>query len=144
MHVYRRARRPFRGRDTGDVIDMCVREKDVTNRQLLVSGNVEELRHRIARIDQHGLTRLLAGDDEAILVKRAAGANLYYHGVMVLAVVDDLMFASKIRVTARQLGVDVAFARSSDAAVDAMRSGSPALVIFDLNNPRTDPLGTVA
>jgi CheY-like chemotaxis protein len=25
-----------------------------------------------------------------------------------------------------------------------MRASSPALVIFDLNNPRTDPLGTVA
>jgi CheY-like chemotaxis protein len=63
---------------------------------------------------------------------------------MVLAVVDDLMFTSKIKATARQLGVDVAFARSSDAALAGMRTSSPALVILDLNNPRTDPLGTVA
>ena len=63
---------------------------------------------------------------------------------MVLAVVDDLMFTSKIKATARQLGVDVAFARSSEAALAAMRTNPPALVILDLNNPRTDPLGTVA
>ncbi len=63
---------------------------------------------------------------------------------MILAVVDDLMFMSKIKATAQQLGVDVAFARSSDAALTGMRTNPPALVIFDLNNPRTDPLGTVA
>jgi len=63
---------------------------------------------------------------------------------MVLAVVDDLMFTSKIKTTAGQLGVTVAFARSSDAALAGMRTNAPALVILDLNNPRTDPLGTVA
>ena len=63
---------------------------------------------------------------------------------MVLAIVDDLMFASKIKTAARQLGVTVAFARSSADALTAMRANMPALVILDLNNPRTDPLGTVA
>jgi PleD family two-component response regulator len=63
---------------------------------------------------------------------------------MILAVVDDLMFTSKIRATAKPLDVTVVFARSSEAALTAMRKDRPALVIFDLNNPRTDPLGTVA
>jgi CheY-like chemotaxis protein len=63
---------------------------------------------------------------------------------MILAVVDDLMFTSKIRTAASQLGVSVAFARSSTAALAEMRKSTPALVIFDLNNSRTDPLGTVA
>ncbi len=63
---------------------------------------------------------------------------------MVLAVVDDLMFASKIKSTAAQIGVTVTFARSSEAALTAMRATAPALVIFDLNSPRTDPLGTIA
>jgi PleD family two-component response regulator len=63
---------------------------------------------------------------------------------MVLAVVDDLMFSSKIKTAANQLGVAVAFARSSAAALAAMRENAPTLVILDLNNPRTDPLGTVA
>ena len=63
---------------------------------------------------------------------------------MVLAIVDDLMFASKIKAAASQLGLTVAFARSSDAAMTAIRDNTPTLVILDLNNPRTDPLGIVA
>lgn len=63
---------------------------------------------------------------------------------MILAVLDDLMFTSKIRTTAGQLGVDVAFARSADAALAEMRKAPPALVILDLNNPRTSPLAIVA
>jgi CheY-like chemotaxis protein len=62
---------------------------------------------------------------------------------MILAVVDDLMFTSKIKATASRLGVAVAFARSADAALAEMRKETPTLVILDLNNPRTDPLGTV-
>jgi PleD family two-component response regulator len=63
---------------------------------------------------------------------------------MILAVLDDLMFTSKIKTTAAQLGVAVAFARSSDAALAEMRRATPDLVIFDLNNARTDPLAIVA
>nr|UXE45186.1 hypothetical protein Hi04_10k_c446_00016 [uncultured bacterium] len=62
---------------------------------------------------------------------------------MILAVVDDLMFTSKIRATAKPLGVPVVFARSSEAALAEMRKAAPALVIFDLDNSRTDPIGTV-
>jgi PleD family two-component response regulator len=104
----------------------------------------QQLGNRVAGIDEHRLASVLASDDESVLLKRTAGANFHYHGVMILAVVDDLMFMSKIKATAQQLGVDVAFARSSDAALNGMRTNPPALVIFDLNNPRTDPLGTVA
>jgi CheY-like chemotaxis protein len=63
---------------------------------------------------------------------------------VILAILDDLMFTSKIKTTATQLGVPVAFARSSAAALADMRNSTPSLVILDLNNPRTDPLGTVA
>jgi PleD family two-component response regulator len=63
---------------------------------------------------------------------------------MILAVLDDLMFTSKIKTTAAQLGVTVAFARSADAALAQMRTTTPDLVIFDLNNARTDPLAIVA
>ncbi len=63
---------------------------------------------------------------------------------VILAVLDDLMFTSKIKTAAAQLGVDVAFARSSSGAIDQMRAHAPSLVILDLNNPRIDPLGTVA
>ena len=54
------------------------------------------------------------------------------------------MFTSKIRAAASQLGVEVTIARSADAALGEMRKSAPALVILDLNNPRTDPLGIVA
>ena len=62
---------------------------------------------------------------------------------MILAVVDDLMFSSKIKTAATQLGVSLRFARSSAAALAEMRNEGPSLVILDLNNPRTDPLGIV-
>jgi PleD family two-component response regulator len=63
---------------------------------------------------------------------------------VILAILDDLMFTSKIKTTAKQLGVAVSIARSRDGALADMRARHPTLVIFDLNNPRTDPLGTVA
>jgi CheY-like chemotaxis protein len=64
--------------------------------------------------------------------------------MMILAVLDDLMFTSKIKTAASQLGVAVTFARSADAALAEMRKTAPSLVILDLNNPRTSPLGIVA
>jgi len=63
---------------------------------------------------------------------------------MILAVLDDLMFTSKIKTTASQLGVAVTFARSTDAALAEMRKSAPSLVILDLNNARTNPLGIVS
>src|SRR5436309_2548478 len=63
--------------------------------------------------------------------------------IMILAVVDDLMFVSKIRSAAAQLGVSLVFARSSEAALAEIRQRLPSLVIFDLNNRRTDPIGTI-
>ena len=63
---------------------------------------------------------------------------------MIVAVLDDLMFSSKIKTTARQLGVEVTFARSADAALAEMRKTPPSLVILDLSNARTNPLGIVA
>ena len=62
---------------------------------------------------------------------------------MILAILDDLMFSSKIKAAARQIGASVSIARSFDAALTEMRAQPPSLVILDLNNPRTDPLGIV-
>jgi len=63
---------------------------------------------------------------------------------MILAVLDDLLFTSKIKTTANQLGIAVAFARSAENALAEMRKAAPTLVILDLNNPRTNPLQIVA
>jgi len=62
---------------------------------------------------------------------------------MILAVLDDLMFTSKIKTTAGRIGVAVTFARSADAALSEMRKAAPSLVILDLNNARANPLGLV-
>ncbi|HEV2983463.1 MAG TPA: response regulator [Vicinamibacterales bacterium] len=63
---------------------------------------------------------------------------------MIVAVLDDLMFSSKIKTAAKQLGLSVVFARSTDAALAEMRKNAPTLVILDLNNPRTNPLDIVS
>lgn len=65
-------------------------------------------------------------------------------GGMVLAAVDDLLFSSKIRATARGAGVEVRFARSPGEILDQARELKPGLVIFDLNSGRTDPVRTIA
>jgi DNA-binding NarL/FixJ family response regulator len=63
---------------------------------------------------------------------------------MVLAAVDDLLFSSKIRATAKQAGVELTFARSPQEVLDQARALKPALVIFDLNSGKTDPVATIA
>ncbi|MGH9374253.1 MAG: response regulator [Vicinamibacterales bacterium] len=63
---------------------------------------------------------------------------------MVLVAVDDLLFSSKIRATAKQAGVDLTFARSPEDILEQARTTRPALVIFDLNSGKTDPVATIA
>jgi PleD family two-component response regulator len=63
---------------------------------------------------------------------------------VILAILDDLMFTSKIKTAAGQLAAPVTFARSKADALSGMQTSRPSLVILDLNNPRTDPLGIVA
>jgi CheY-like chemotaxis protein len=58
----------------------------------------------------------------------------------VIAVVDDLFFASKIRGTAEQLGVTVSFPRRIDALMAAALRDQPALIICDLHATRIDPI----
>lgn len=60
---------------------------------------------------------------------------------MILAILDDLLFTSKIRGAATHAGATIAVARSAPAALEQMRAQAPSLVILDLNNPRTDPIG---
>jgi len=63
---------------------------------------------------------------------------------MILAAVDDLLFTSKIHAAAKQRGVDVVFARSPEEFLAQARALRPALVIFDLNSQRLQPLSTIA
>lgn len=63
---------------------------------------------------------------------------------MILAAVDDLLFRSKIRTTAGLAGVEIAFARTPEEILSQARTARPAMVIFDLNSGKTEPLGTIA
>lgn len=57
----------------------------------------------------------------------------------VLAAVDDIFFASKIRATAEHLGLDVRFQRSADDVLARAREDRPALIIVDLHSKACDP-----
>lgn len=61
----------------------------------------------------------------------------------VIAAVDDMLFASKIRATAESLGVSVRFARNQEAVLTAVREGSADLIVIDLQSQKIDALGLV-
>jgi CheY-like chemotaxis protein len=61
---------------------------------------------------------------------------------VVLAAVDDLMFASRIATTARQLGVDVVFVKSAPEMTQAS-AAAPSMIILDLNSRRDDAISTL-
>jgi CheY-like chemotaxis protein len=63
---------------------------------------------------------------------------------VVIVGVDDLMFASRISSAAKALGVEIAFARSPEAIVEAVRTKAPGLVILDLNSIKVRPLEAAA
>ena len=58
----------------------------------------------------------------------------------IIAVVDDLFFASKIRGTAEQVGTRVRFSRSVPDAIAKAREEAPGLIIADLNASCCDVL----
>ena len=57
----------------------------------------------------------------------------------IIAVVDDLFFAAKIRTTAELLDVAIEFKRDADALLAAAHQEPPALIIFDLHAQCFDP-----
>jgi len=63
---------------------------------------------------------------------------------VVVVAVDDLLFASRISSVAKALGVEIAFARSPEAIVEAVRTRAPRLVILDLNSLKVRPLEALA
>jgi CheY-like chemotaxis protein len=60
-------------------------------------------------------------------------------GKYVIAIVDDMFFASKIRATAEEMNLTVRFMRRADALLEAARQELPSLVIFDLHSQKLDP-----
>lgn len=58
----------------------------------------------------------------------------------VIAAVDDMFFASKIRATAKALGTVVKFPRTLAALLALAGDEPPDLFIVDLHNDRLDPI----
>jgi PleD family two-component response regulator len=63
---------------------------------------------------------------------------------LVIAVVDDLFFASKIRTVAETVGVEISFPRSTEALVRQAREAKPKIIIVDLHNQKLDPVALAA
>lgn len=61
----------------------------------------------------------------------------------VIALVSDLMFASRIREAAAPLGIAVRSARSPEALLEACRTEAPALILADLDDTRVGALAAV-
>lgn len=58
----------------------------------------------------------------------------------ILAAVDDMFFAAKIRATAEALGVSVKFHRRLDSLVTAALEQPPNLILCDLHNEKLNPI----
>jgi CheY-like chemotaxis protein len=54
----------------------------------------------------------------------------------IIAIVDDLFFASKIRGTAEQVGVTTSFLRTVDAVVAGVIQDQPSLILCDLHSQK--------
>jgi CheY-like chemotaxis protein len=58
----------------------------------------------------------------------------------IIAVVDDMFFAAKIRATAEALNVEIAFPRNNDLLTAKLLERKPDLMLVDLHNQRIDPI----
>jgi CheY-like chemotaxis protein len=134
----------FGPRHAGDMVHMGVGQQNLRERDLLSRGKLEQAVDFVARIDEHALSRSGAGDDKSVFEEWADRLRLDYDHDVILAILDDLLFTSKMRATAKQIGATLTVAKSRESALAEMRATRPALVILDLNNPRTDPLGIMA
>ena len=126
------------------MIDVRVRKENSGEGDVFMRGELQQAIYFIPRIDEDAFVGAGTRHNEPVLEERANSLRLDYDHTVILAILDDLLFTSKIKTTARQVGVAISVARSREGALAEMRAHPPSLVIFDLNNPRTDPLGIVA
>jgi len=59
-------------------------------------------------------------------------------GQAIIAVVDDMFFAAKIRAVAEAVGVEISFPRTLEALIQKARETKPRLIIVDLHNQKID------
>jgi PleD family two-component response regulator len=60
---------------------------------------------------------------------------------VIIAVVDDMFFASKIRAVAEAVGAEISFPRNQEALIQKAREVKPRLIIVDLHNQKMEPAG---
>src|ERR1041384_3767690 len=58
---------------------------------------------------------------------------------VILAIVDDMFFKSKIRAVAEAVGTEISFPRNKDALFQKAREAKPQLIIVDLHNQKIEP-----
>lgn len=130
--------------DTGDVIEVSVRQQDLRHADSFAFGGVQKIGDLVARVDEDSCARLRACDEVTVLVERRNGGSsdqhVRYDLAMVIAVVDDLLFSSKIRAAAKSAGATILFARGRHAIAEAVREKSPELVLIDLEGQSGDAI----
>jgi CheY-like chemotaxis protein len=57
---------------------------------------------------------------------------------VIIAVVDDMFFVSKIRAVAEAGGIEISFPRSQEAVLEKAREAKPQLILVDLHNQKVD------
>lgn len=60
-----------------------------------------------------------------------------------LALITDLIFATKVTSTARSMGASIKLVRSADALGEALSTGQDRLVLIDLNAEGVDVLSAI-
>jgi len=103
-----------------------------------LAGDVEwVLVHLVPWIDEDSLACAGARDHEAVLVKRCDGLCLDYDHAVILAILDDLMFTSKIRSAASHAGVSVTFEPGARTAWHTHPLGQTLIVTAGLGHAQT-------
>jgi CheY-like chemotaxis protein len=57
---------------------------------------------------------------------------------VIIAVVDDMFFRSKIQAVAEAVGTEISFPRNKDVLIQKAREAKPKLIIVDLHNQKMD------
>ena len=58
---------------------------------------------------------------------------------VIIAVVDDMFFASKIRAVAEAVDSEISFPRSTEALIQKAREVKPGIILVDLHNQKIEP-----
>ena len=58
----------------------------------------------------------------------------------IIAAVDDMFFASKIRAVAEQSNINLRFARNLESVLTAAQETAPALIVVDLHSQKIDAI----